>query len=168
MRRFLFSRAVLCLALFVTTGLALRLSAARPGTEMAGAASRLLATFSPEQRSRAAFLFASDERTRWHFLPSEMFPHHGVALKELNADQRPAAHALLQAGLSQRGYLAATAIMELERVLRSLEQDGRIARDPEAYYISIFGMPDAEGTRRGGSRDITCLCTSRSSRVPSR
>jgi hypothetical protein len=121
-------------------------SAARPGTVMAGAASRLLATFSHGQRSRAAFLFESDERTRWHFLPSEMFPHHGVALKELNADQRPAAHALLQTGLSQRGYLAATAIMELERVLRSLEQDGRIARDPEAYYISIFGMPDAEGT----------------------
>jgi len=123
-----------------------RVSAARPGTEMAGAASRLLATLSPEQRSRAAFLFESDERTRWHFLPGEMFPHHGIALKELNADQRPAAHALLQTGLSQRGYLAATAIMELERVLRSLEQEGKLSRDPERYFISVFGVPDPEGT----------------------
>lgn len=146
MTRFPFGRAATCLALLTTAGIAIRASAAPPRTETADAASRLLAALSPEQRGRAVFPFASDERTRWHFLPDEMFPHHGIALKELNADQKTAAHALLQTGLSQRGYLSATAIIELERILRSLEQGGRIARDPEAYYISVFGVPDSTGT----------------------
>lgn len=139
-------RAAIAAALLATAGFTVRSIAARPGNEMADAASRLLSALNPEQRVRASFPFESDERTKWHYLPNEMFPRRGIALKELTADQRPAAHALLKTGLSQRGYLAATTIMELERVLRSLEQGSRMARDPEAYAVSVFGPPDALGT----------------------
>ena len=37
--------------------------------------------------------------------------------------QRAQAHALLKTGLSQRGYMTATAIMDLENVLRTGKED---------------------------------------------
>ena len=67
--------------------------------------------------------------------------------------QRARAHTLLKAGLSQRGYMTATAIMELESLLGALEQrereGGRQAegfqRDPVRYFFSVFGTPSAKG-----------------------
>jgi hypothetical protein len=54
--------------------------------------------------------------------------------------QRRALHALLREALSSAGYLKATGIMQLETVLRALEHDNP-QRDPEAYYLTIFGTP---------------------------
>ena len=59
--------------------------------------------------------------------------------------QRARAHDLLRAGLSQRGYLAATAIMDLETILREIESGGRLDRDPETYFFSVFGTPASDG-----------------------
>ena len=58
--------------------------------------------------------------------------------------QRAHAHDLLSAGLSQRGYLTATTIMDLETVLRALERGGRFDRDPELYFFTIFGTPSPQ------------------------
>jgi hypothetical protein len=49
------------------------------------------------------------------------------------------AQALVATGLSQPGYLKATAIMSLEAVLRDLT--GRQMYDPDLYYLTIFGTP---------------------------
>src|SRR4029077_6889201 len=60
-------------------------------------------------------------------------------------------------GLSQRGYLTASSIMDLETVLKALEAAERAAaaqpprgtpleRDPEKYFFSIFGTPSAKVT----------------------
>ena len=117
----------------------------RAAASMASAASRFLASLSPEQRQQAAFPFDSDDRTRWHYVPTETFPRKGLTIKAMSEVQRQAAHALLQAGLSQHGYATATAIMDLETVLRALEQNGRIVRDPEIYYFSVFGEPTPKG-----------------------
>jgi hypothetical protein len=60
--------------------------------------------------------------------------------------QRTAAHELLRAGLSPGGYTTATAVMELEGILRDIEGSGaRFARDPEQYFFSIFGTPGDSG-----------------------
>ena len=112
--------------------------------EMAEAASRFLAALSEDQRERAAFAFDSDERLRWHFIPTEMFARAGVTLKELSADQRERAHDLLKAALSQRGYMTALQVMELEDVLLAIEGGGRMARDSEAYHFSVFGTPSTD------------------------
>lgn len=119
---------------------------AHAGAEMATAASAWLESLSDAQLPRAGFPFASDERERWSFLPSEMFPRSGVMLKDLDSAQRTLARDLLRTGLSERGYLAASAIIELERVLQTLSPNGRFVRDPGNYYLSIFGSPDAKGT----------------------
>lgn len=140
------TRAILYLALLVAAASPARPVSAHTESEMAGAASSFLAALSAEQQDRAVFSFKSDERLRWHFVPSELFPRHGISLKELNADQRAHARMLLHSGLSERGYLTATAIMDLERVLRALAKDNQFARDPEEYFISLFGTPDPRST----------------------
>ena len=72
---------------------------------MADAASKFLATLSPEQRKIATFPFDAAEREHWGFLPTERFPRSGLTVAAMNERQRTAAHALLKAGLSQKGYL---------------------------------------------------------------
>jgi hypothetical protein len=113
---------------------------------MAEAASAFLDSLPAEQRSKATFPFESEDRLKWHYLPPEMFPRGGVVLRDLDATQRAGARRLLATGLSQRGLLAADAIMELENVIRTLEQGRRFARDPLEYYISVFGTSDAHGS----------------------
>jgi hypothetical protein len=56
--------------------------------------------------------------------------------------------------LSQRGYLTATAIMDLEKTLGDLEQRVQAAggrgegmrRDPVRYFFSVFGTPSTKST----------------------
>jgi hypothetical protein len=112
---------------------------------MAEAATKLLASLTPEQRLEAAFPFESDERLKWHFIPTEMFPRKGLTLERMTEPQRKLVHTLLQAGLSQRGYLTATAIMDLESVLRVIEAGGKMDRNPLKYYVSVFGTPSPRG-----------------------
>src|SRR5207249_7382753 len=85
------------------------------------------------------------------------FPRKGLTIKEMNESQRGLAHDLIKAGLSQRGYLTATSIMDLENVLGALEAAQRAAapqparnaplvRDPERYFFSVFGTPSPKDT----------------------
>jgi len=113
---------------------------------MAAAAAEFLHALSAGQRERAVFALEADERLRWHFVPDEMHARNGIALKDLDAAQQGRAHALLQSGLSQSGYLTANAIMALERVLAVLESNGRFVRDHENYRLTLFGTPAADGT----------------------
>jgi hypothetical protein len=117
----------------------------RAAASMASAANRFLASLTPEQRQQAAFPFDSDDRSRWHYVPTESFPRKGLTIKAMNESQRQLAHALLKTGLSQRGYTTTTAIMNLETILRALEANGRMVRDPEIYYFTVFGEPTAKG-----------------------
>jgi hypothetical protein len=75
----------------------------------------------------------------------------------MNPSQQALARELLKAGLSQRGYMTATQVMELESVLATLEaaqaaaaaqppQGNRFVRDPERYFFSIFGTPSTRNT----------------------
>src|SRR5262249_46660873 len=69
----------------------------------------------------------------------------GLRFEEMTAPQREAALALLQAGTSERGYQQATTIMSLESILRELESGGRIVRNPEWYFVTVFGTPAKTG-----------------------
>jgi hypothetical protein len=139
-------RAMQKLVLAAMLVLASPVSMAHLPTGMAEAAGAFLDALPAEQRSKAAFPFASPDRMKWHYIPPEMFPRGGSVLGDLNAEQRTGARRLLETGLSQRGLLAADAIMELENVIRALEQGRRFARDALEYYVSVFGTPDAHGS----------------------
>jgi len=112
--------------------------------EMADAATKFLGSLKSEQAAKASFKLKDDERQNWHFIPKA---RNGLPIKDMSEDQRKLAMKLLRSGLSDHGYGKATNIMSLETILRELEgPNGRMTRDPELYYISVFGKPDAKGT----------------------
>jgi hypothetical protein len=144
-----YPRVVLSVVCVLAAGAGALIAAERSSRAMADAATAFVNGLTPEQRQQAVFPFESDERMRWHFIPTEGFPRKGLTVKDMTEPQRALAHALLKAGLSQRGYMTATAIMELETLLGGLErrerEGGRQAegfmRDPVRYFFSVFGTP---------------------------
>ena len=64
----------------------------RAMANMADAATRFLAVLTPEQRSQALIAFESEERLRWHFIPTGQgatsWARRGVALKAMNGEQK--------------------------------------------------------------------------------
>jgi hypothetical protein len=112
--------------------------------EMSDAATKFLGALKPEQAKKASYPLKDDERQNWHFIPKA---RNGLPIKEMTEDQRKLAMKLLRSGLSDHGYGKATNIISLELILRELEgANGRMTRDPELYYITIFGKPDPKGT----------------------
>lgn len=138
-------RLAVAAALFTTAGLAVLVATEQSAARMTEAATAFVSALSTEQRQQAVFDYASDERRRWHFIPNEMFPRRGVSFRTMTAAQKHKAHALLKAGLSQQGYRTATAIIDLEDVLRAIESSPRFARSPLDYQFSVFGTPGPRG-----------------------
>jgi hypothetical protein len=114
----------------------------RSGNQMASAANRFLATLDDEAKSRAVFAFDSPERLNWHFIPR---PRKGLPLKDMNSAQRALAFGLLSTGLSAAGTLKATTIMSLDQVLKEIEKGSGPVRDPELYFVTVFGEPSDRG-----------------------
>src|SRR5436190_1319344 len=104
------------------------------------AAVNFLGSLSVNQKKQAQFLFSDDERYNRHFIPKS---RKGIPLKELDAAQRNTAFSLLRMTMSDTGYRKATAIIELEDILRESENRpvGDEYRDKGKYYFSIFGDP---------------------------
>ena len=111
-----------------------------PAVEMADAAKNFEASLTPEQRTKATFDFRSDERVNWHFVPQA---RKGLPLAEMSAAQKHLALVLLNSALSHRGYFKAVTIMSLEQILFDLENKSP-RRNPELYYVSIFGKPGGD------------------------
>ncbi|MBO0931073.1 DUF3500 domain-containing protein [Fibrella sp. HMF5036] len=105
---------------------------------MADAAQVFLATLNAEQRKTATYSFADNERFTWDFVPHA---RHGLTLKQMQPGQRKVALELLKTGLSAAGYDKALQIMDLENVLRVVENRpaNDTYRDPENYYFTVFG-----------------------------
>ena len=117
--------------------------------EMVKAANNLLVTLTPEQQAKIKYPFNHQERMNFHFTPGPWagVGRQGLPMKDMRPEQVRLAHAFLAAGLSQRGFIKATTIMSLEEVLRVTEAGGRggFVRDPENYFLAIFGDPSETG-----------------------
>lgn len=117
--------------------------------EMAKAANTFLASLNDEQRARTTFKPTDSHRENWFFIPDKFIKpagkRLGLTIKEMTPQQRLLAHALLSTAMSNEGYGQATTIMTLEAILHELENKNPI-RDPELYYVSIFGDPGPEKT----------------------
>jgi hypothetical protein len=154
MTRFTQSRLAVAAVLLAVWGAGVtlssqRASSSRAAAAMTTAANKWLEGLTPEQRTQATFANDTEEKVRWNFIPTNMFPRKGVPWKEMSEPQRKLAHDLLKAGLSQKGYLTATTIMELETILHGIENSegrkGQNVRDPELYFFTIFGTPAPKG-----------------------
>src|SRR5262249_7318950 len=107
--------------------------------EMTAAALAFLKTLRPELKADCLLPLPDPERLEWSYLPRE---RRRVSLKQMNDAERRAAHALLAASLSARGGEKAEGVLELEGILRGIE--AWFGRDPQLYYVTIFGVPSPE------------------------
>ena len=106
---------------------------------MALAANRFIETLDADQRAMAVLPFDDEERYNFHFVPRA---RNGLPLKQMAQPQRIAAHNLLRSALSSQGYLKATSVIQLERVLEILERSAH--RDRELYFVTVFGEPGGD------------------------
>ena len=149
LRSYRFLLAVGCVLALVAGTL---ISAQRSSSTMANAGTAFVNSLSAEQKQKAVFPFKSDERLHWNFIPTEGFPRNGLLLRDMDENQRKLAHDLLKSALSQRGYMTATAIMDLESTLGDMERGARggggggFERHPLKYFFSVFGTPSAKET----------------------
>jgi hypothetical protein len=122
--------------------LSIAVRGATPGEEMARAARAFLAAVDADSQSKARFAFDAEERFNWHFVP---MPRAGLPLKQMSPPQQQLATTLLKAGLSEKGYTKAEAVRALEPILAEIENNP-VRRDPELYYVTVFGEPSTSGT----------------------
>ncbi len=129
-------------AAVATLGGPVRVHAAEGAREaMVRAAATFLGSLDGSTRQRGLFPLGDPERRNWHYVPRS---RQGVPFKDLTAAGRAAAHDLMKASLSGIGYGKALNVIQLEEVLRQLETMGSLRRDPERYYVTVFGTPRPE------------------------
>jgi hypothetical protein len=106
------------------------------------ASKTFLNSLSEDLKAEAMFDFDSEQRKSWFYTP---IPRKGLDYRKLSDSQKKLAMNILHASLSKRGAETALAIMQLESVLHVLEKRPADSkhRDPEKYYFSFFGNPDA-------------------------
>jgi hypothetical protein len=107
-------------------------------------ANALLKSLNKDQLQKIYIDINSDEHRTWYYTP---ISRCGLMLKEMTEPQRALAMNLLKATLSEQGATKAIAIMQLEIILKALENGApeNERRDPLKYYFSIFGKPSNVG-----------------------
>ena len=108
--------------------------------KIAAAVSDFLKILNPEQKQQVAVEFEDALRFDWHFTPRD---RKGIPLKKMNTEQRKAAMAMIRVVLSDEGYSKTQQIIDLENVLRVIENRpaNDTYRDPENYAFLIYGVP---------------------------
>jgi hypothetical protein len=128
----------LVLAVLTAAGFAGVIADDPVASDMALGANRFLRSLDDAKRSQATIAFADEERYNFHYIPRE---RRGLAYENMTPAQRKLSHALLATGLSHHGMGRALDIMYLDQVLFEIEK--RPIRDPDAYYVTVFGEPAA-------------------------
>lgn len=107
-----------------------------------------LNSLSDEIKAKTLFSLEDTERFNMNYVP---IPRAGATFHDFNETQKKAALDLLRASLSEEGFRKSQEIMELEKVLRIIENndndkmpDGRPRRDPLNYHFCIFGKPSED------------------------
>ena len=95
-------------------------------------------------KASAQYAFDSAERFRWHYVP--LNDRKGIPINDIECSSKRRCICFDEIRLSDSGYRKATAIMQLETVLKALEnrEENDRYRDPGKYYFTIFGSPGAK------------------------
>ena len=121
------------------------ISQPQAAAQMAAAARSFLDSLTEAQKAKATFEYMDGERMYWYYPPIN---RHGLALRDMDQNQRGLAMALLETGLTPRSFEQAKQIIEHEDVLGPLEKEmGMVTfvRDTELYYFTVFGEPGPDG-----------------------
>jgi hypothetical protein len=119
-----------------------------PAQQVLEKANTFLNSLSEELKAKTLFSLEDSERFNMNYVP---IPREGATFHDFNEAQKTAALDLLRASLSKEGFRKSQEIMELEKVLRIIENDdndkmpdGRPRRDPLNYHFCIFGNPSKD------------------------
>ena len=93
-----------------------------------------------QQKATAVFPFEEMNRFSWHFVPPPTAPRTGIAIKDMDNNQKKLFYSMLQSFLSPAGYQRTQNIMSFEYVLKEMEPNNA-TRIPENYFVSIYGHP---------------------------
>ena len=113
-------------------------AAVPPPVPDAAAVRDFLGALRPALAAQCVRPFEDADRTSWSYLPGRRV---GISIAQMNDAERRAAHAMLRAALSARGYEKTRGVLTLEGILREIEVFGSLRRDPDLYYLTIFGAP---------------------------
>ncbi len=150
MIRFRLAALTITVAVFAAVALVGEETPKTSAGKMQLAAGKFLAAMTPELKTKAVFDFNDAHRLKWYFTPQQdkekKFTRKGARLEEMTAAQKAVAMDLLKTGLSAKGYETATTIIGLEQLLLDLEgPKGAMTRNPNWYFVSIFGEPSNTG-----------------------
>lgn len=101
-------------------------------TDMSESAVHFLQSLTSAQKEKAQLSFDNEDRYHWHYVPME---RKGIPLKELTDKQVKIAMDILHTALSDTGFDKTMAIIQLENVLREIENAGTDYRN---QVITIF------------------------------
>src|SRR5256885_16216287 len=87
--------------------------------DLIAAANKFIGLLDSRQKALALYPFIIDERYNFHFFPKDN--RKGISINDLNTAQQEAAFNLMKTSLSDEGVKKAKAIMDLETVLKALE-----------------------------------------------
>jgi hypothetical protein len=130
------------LLLLITSPLVAQQAQLELSEAIVDASRQFIGSLDTAQRAQATYEFGSEERLNWYFIPR---PRQGITLKELEAAQLVAARELLQTLFSAKGFQKTESVRDLENVLAVLEPNGPFVRDPDLYYLTVFGEPAMQG-----------------------
>ena len=103
-------------------------------------ATAFINSLNSSQKERILFSFNDNTRYDWHYFPASTYQRNGIAIKDLNPDQKEKLNALLQIFLSKEGYNRTRSIMDLEYILQEL-QPYNPNRIPGNYLVAFYGTP---------------------------
>jgi hypothetical protein len=140
-------KGIIFLIIFPIAALPAERGTAQACTE---AAAQFLAGLNDGQLEQAQWPFAGDERRKWTYFPNVPqldVRSEGLALKDMTASQRAAAHNLVACGLSSQGYQKAAGIVRLDDILgqtdlyrpRTPTEEAPVGA--EKYWLAVFGKP---------------------------
>lgn len=144
--RFLPSFASL-LVVIVSTSMAFGFKAGdeKKAPSIGQSATTLVSQLDASQQKIAILPAGSPLQVGWHFIPKD--ERKGLELNKMSESQRASTDKLLRSLLSAMGYDKTTKIMNLERLLKELQDKnggkGPI-RDHLRYYVTFFGKPGAD------------------------
>lgn len=111
------------------------------------AASEVLAAFEGKQLDSLQLKFDDPDRTEWNNLPIHEYPRKGVPLKSMSDAQKIVVQRLMQAGLSDVGYLKVNWLLWNDE---RRKEDRKKMNSPvwqfyghNNFWLTIFGEPSA-------------------------
>ncbi len=120
-------------------------STAKVGRAMTEAATHFVEKLTPMQRALAIRTFDDPSRLAWHNIPKP--ERKGLQFRDMSPETQASCLQLLKVALSEKGFAKARRIMALESNLREGEKNlsGGAIRDPQRYFLTIFGQPAMAG-----------------------